>query len=266
MNTAFSFGSYYPGDSPAHRLDPRTKLIAGAALIAAALAARDFAGLSVAAAFVAGLYLVARIPAGAAARSFAPLLAIVVLASVLNLFLVQGGAVLVEWGFVRISEAGAYSCAFIAARLAIMMAGMSLVTMTTTAIDLTEGFERLLAPFTRFGLPAHELGMILGIALRFMPQFADEAVSVYRAQVSRGARLSTSPARGARMLSSVMVPLFSSAFRRAETLALAMDARCYHGAQGRTRLHPLRLGAADGVCAAAFAALIAAVVGVGFVA
>lgn len=257
MNTAFSFGSYYQGDSPIHRLDPRTKLLAGIALIAAALLARDFAGLAVVAAFVAGFYAMARIPLGSAARSIAPLLAIVVLASIFNLFFVQGGEVLFQWWIVRISEAGVYSCGFIASRLFLMMAGMSLVTMTTTTLDLTEAFERLLAPLARIGFPAHELGMILGIALRFMPQFADELVAVYRAQISRGAGFANSPSRGMRMLSSLVVPLFSSAFRRAETLAAAMDARCYHGADGRTRLHPLAFAARDAAAAGVMAALVA---------
>lgn len=257
MSNAFSFGSYYPGSSPLHKLDPRTKLLAGVGIIAAALAAADFAALAVVAVFVACFYAVARIPVPSALRSLAPLLAIVVLASLFNLFLVQGGVVLVQWWFIRISEAGVYSCAFIASRLLVMMAGMSLITLTTTTIDLTEGFERLLSPFAHIGFPAHELGMILGIALRFMPQFADEFVNVYRAQISRGARLASSPSRGLRMLSSLIVPLFSSAFRRAETLASAMDARCYHGAEGRTRLHPLAFARLDGAAGCAIAAMIA---------
>ncbi|MBS6940603.1 MAG: energy-coupling factor transporter transmembrane protein EcfT [Slackia piriformis] len=257
MNTSFSFGSYYPGSSVLHRLDPRTKLLAGAGVIAAALVAPDFAGLAVVACFVACFYALSRIPLASALRSLAPLLAIVVLASAFNLFLVQGGAVLVQWWFIRISEAGVHACAFIACRLLLMMAGMSLVTMTTATLDLTEGFERLLSPFARIGLPAHELGMILGIALRFMPQFADELVGIYRAQISRGARLSSSPTRGVRMLSSLAVPLFSSALRRAETLAAAMDARCYHGSDRRTRLHPLVFAARDGAAAAVVIAMIA---------
>ncbi len=257
MNASFSFGSYYPGASVLHRLDPRTKLLAGIALIAAALLAADFVSLAVVAVFVLGFYLLSRIPFGSAMRSLAPLLAIVVIASILNLFLVQGGDVLFSWWFITISEGGVYSCAFIASRLVLMMAGMSLVTLTTTTIDLTEGFERLLAPFARFGLPAHELGMILGIALRFMPQFADELVCIYRAQISRGAGFANSPSRGVRMLSSLIVPLFSSAFRRAETLAFAMDARCYHGAQGRTRLHPLHFAGTDGAAAVVCIAMIA---------
>ena len=154
-------------------------------------------------------------------------MAIVVIVAVLNLFVTQGGQVLVNWGILRISEAGVQTCLFMGARLTIMMLGMSLITLTTMTIDLTEAFEWVLKPFARFGVPAHELGMIMGIALRFMPQFANELAVVYHAQVSRGARLSNSPARGVHMLTSLMVPLFTSVFRHAETLSAAMDARCY---------------------------------------
>ena len=240
---AFSFGSYYPGESPLHRLDPRAKLLLGCAFIVVALCARNVAALGAVAVFVAAFYLASRIPLGYAARSLAPLLFIVVVASLLNLFVNQEGAVLVEWAFVRITAGGVGACLF-----------MSLITMTTPTLDLTEALEKLLSPFARFGLPAHELGMIMGIALRFLPQFATELVTVYHAQISRGAGLDGSPVRGMRMLSSLLIPLFTSAFRHAETLSAAMDARC-HGGEGRTRLHPLKLSARDGVAAGVLAVL-----------
>lgn len=244
MGAIFSFGSYYPGTSLVHRLDPRTKLLGGLAFIVLVLTTHDWAGLAVVLAFVGVLYALARIPLHEALASLAPLMAIVVLASVLNLFVVQGGDVLLRLGPLVVSEGGVWSCCFVAARLALMMAGMSLVTLTTQTLDLTEALERLLAPLARFGVPAHEIGMIMGIALRFMPQFASELVNIYRAQVSRGAGRGSALAR-ARMLPALMVPLFTSVFRHAETLACAMDARCYHGGTGRTRLHPLSFGALD---------------------
>lgn len=259
MSNVFSFGSYYPGESVIHRLDARAKLLLGFVFIIAILCAGNFAALGIVAAFVVFAYALARIPAAKALRSLAPLLAIVVIASVLNLFATQGGAVLFEWWFIRISEAGVHACVFIAARLLLMMMGMSLITLTTVTLDLTEAVERLLAPFARFGLPAHELGMIMGIALRFMPQFASELSNLHHAQVSRGAALSSSPIKGMRMLSSLMVPLFASVFRHADTLSAAMDARCYHGSTGRTRLHPLKFGARDAAAAAAMAVLCAGI-------
>lgn len=265
MNEVFSFGSYYPGDSALHRLDPRTKLLGGIAFLIISLLARSFAALGVIAVFVAVLYGISRIPPGRAARSLAPLLAIVVVVAVLNLFTNHSGATLFQLGFLQVSEGSLYSFAFTAVRMVLMMCGMSLITMTTMTLDLTQAVERLLAPFARVGLPAHELGMMLGIALRFMPQFATELMVTYRAQVSRGARVAGGPLGSVRMLSSVSIPLFASIFRHAETLSAAMDARCYHGEQGRTRMHPLRYGARDGIAAGVLAALALCVVAVGIV-
>lgn len=260
MGTAFSFGSFYPGNGVLYRLDPRTKLLCGLAFIIMILFAKNILALAAVAAFVALLYALARIPLANALKSLAPLLFIVLFASILNLFMAEGGAVLFQMGFIRITEAGVYQCAFIACRLLLMMMGMSLLTLTTPTLDLTEAFERLLTPFARFGLPAHELGMIMGIALRFMPQFATELTCIYHAQISRGAALSNSPVKGVRMLSSLMIPLFTSVFRHAETLAQAMDARCYHGSQGRTRLHPLTYAKRDAFAACALAALAMAII------
>ncbi|MDN0056299.1 energy-coupling factor transporter transmembrane component T family protein [Collinsella ihumii] len=266
MNEVFSFGSYYPGDSALHRLDPRTKLLGGIVFLLIALLARSFVALGAIAVFIAALYGAARIPAGRALRSLAPLLAIVLVVAVLNLLTNHSGRVLAALGPFQISEGSLRSCAFTAARMLLMMCGMSLVTMTTMTLDLTCAVERLLAPFARIGLPAHELGMMLGIALRFMPQFATELMCTYRAQISRGAHVTAGPLGSVRMLSSISIPLFASIFRHAETLSAAMEARCYHGEAGRTRLHPLRYRACDGVAAAILAALGACVVVIGVIA
>lgn len=263
MSVAFSFGSYYPGSGPLYRLDPRTKLLAGFVLLGCALASRSFAALGVIAAFVAVLYAMSRIPIGRALRSLAPLMVLALFVAVLNLFTGEGGRTLVEFGPLRITEGGVHGFLFMGARMTLMMCGMSLVTMTTMTLDLTHAVERLLAPLSRLGFPSHELGMMLGIALRFMPQFATELQTTYRAQVSRGARVGSGPAGAVRMLASVSVPLFASVFRHAETLAQAMDARCYHGEQGRTRLRELRFRACDGVAAAVMVLLAVLVVYVG---
>lgn len=260
MTDAFSFGSYWPGDSPLHRMDPRAKLALGLCFLIVSLVGQAPVALAVLALFVVALYRVAGIPAGRALRSLAPMLPIVVLVCVLRLFTDQAGETLWLWGVFQISEGSLRSCLSTVVRLTAMMAGMSLVTLTTTALDLTTAFEHLLAPLARVGVPAHELGMMLGIALRFMPQLAEEMRATYAAQVSRGARLSGSPLRGVRALSSVAVPMFASVFRHAETLAAAMDARCYHGEQGRTKLHPLRLARRDAVGCAVMVVLLAVVV------
>lgn len=260
MSTGFSFGSYIPGDSCVHRIDARIKLTLGIAFIVALLCGHTFASLGIAAAFVFLMYVLARIPAGKALRSLAPLMVIVLIVVVLNLFTQQGGETLVQLGIFRISMGGVQAAGFMGVRLTVMMLGMSLITLTTPTIELSEAFEKMLAPFARFGLPAHELGMIMGIALRFMPQFATELATVYHAQVSRGARLSNSPVHGVRMVSSLMIPLFASVFRHAETLSFAMDARCYHGGEGRTHLRPMRLKPLDTIATVVMAALVALVV------
>ncbi len=260
MSTGFSFGSYVPGNSCIHRIDARIKLTLGIAFIVALLCGRTFASLGIAAAFVFLTYVLARIPAGKALRSLAPLMVIVLIVVVLNLFTQQGGETLVQLGIFRISMGGVQAAGFMGVRLTVMMLGMSLITLTTPTIELSEAFEKMLAPFARFGLPAHELGMIMGIALRFMPQFATELATVYHAQVSRGARLSNSPVHGVRMVSSLMIPLFASVFRHAETLSFAMDARCYHGGEGRTHLRPMKLTALDAIATAVMAALVVLVV------
>ena len=260
MSTGFSFGSYVPGNSCIHRIDARIKLTLGIAFIVALLCGHTFASLGIAAAFVFLTYVLARIPAGKALRSLAPLMVIVLIVVVLNLFTQQGGETLVQLGIFRISMGGVQAAGFMGVRLTVMMLGMSLITLTTPSIELSEAFEKMLAPFARFGLPAHELGMIMGIALRFMPQFATELATVYHAQVSRGARLSNSPVHGVRMASSLMIPLFASVFRHAETLSFAMDARCYHGGEGRTHLRSMKLTALDAIATAVMAALVVLVV------
>lgn len=250
-------GRYWPGTSPLHRMDARAKLLLALALMVVVFVAQTFWGLAVCAAFVLGFFALAGIPAGSAFKSIAPLAFIVVITALLNVFFVQGGTVLFEWWVIRISEAGLWQAAFIACRLLLLLLGMSLLTLTTATLDITDAFEHLLRPFARLGVPAHELSMMMGIALRFLPQFVFELQTVYRAQISRGASLSKGRLR---MLTSLMVPLFTSAFRHAETLSGAMDARCYHGGVGRTRLRPLTLSRLDAAGAAAIAAMLACTV------
>ena len=257
---SFSFGSYAPGTSVVHRMDPRTKLLGGLVFLLASLASSTFCGLAPIAVFVLATFVAAHISAGRALRSLAPLLAIVVVVGALSLFANHSGRILWQLGTLQISEGSLSSSAFRVCRLTLIMCGMNLITLTTTTLDLTAGFERLLAPLARIGVPAHELGMMMGIALRFMPQFATEFRATRDAQVSRGARVAGGPLGSVRYLLSVIVPLFASVFRHAETLANAMDARCYHGEQGRTRLHPLAYGAPEAMAAAALAVLVVAVV------
>lgn len=254
-------GRYWPGSSPVHRMDARAKLVLALAFMVVAFVAQTFAGLAVCAAFTAAFFALSRIPFGSALRSIAPLAFIVVITALLNIFFVQGGQVLFEWWIIRVSTGGLVQAAFISCRLLLLLLGMSLLTLTTPTLDLTDAFEHLLSPLARIGVPAHELSMMMGIALRFLPQFAQELTTIYRAQVSRAATFSDGRIR---MLLSLMVPLFTSAFRHAETLSAAMEARCYHGGVGRTRLHPMALTRLDAVAAAAIAAMLACVIATNF--
>ena len=255
-------GRYWPGTSPLHRMDARAKLLLALALMAVGFVAQSFWGLAVCAAFVFGFFKLAGIPLRSAFKSIAPLAFIVVVTALLNVFFVQGGAVLFEWWIIRISEAGLWQAAFIACRLLLLLLGMSLLTLTTATLDITDAFEYLLRPFRRIGVPAHELSMMMGIALRFLPQFTFELQTVYRAQISRGATFSKGRLR---MLASLMVPLFTSAFRHAETLSSAMDARCYHGGIGRTRLHPLTFTRLDRNGTLVIVAMLACVIATNFI-
>ena len=249
MSNPVVIGQYWPAASFVHRMDPRMKMLLSLAMMVVVFCAQSWTGLAVCAAFIAAFCLVAEIPFGRALRSVAPLLPLVALAALANLFFV--------------SEEGLASACFIGVRLFLLLLCMSLLTLTTTTLDITEAFERLLAPFARIGLPAHELGMIMGIALRFLPQFFTELRITYRAQVSRGATIIVNPFKGGlKSLSSLLIPLFTSAFRHAETLSAGMEARCYHGGNGRTRLHPLAFTWRDAIGCAAVALMLACVLAV----
>ena len=252
------FGRYWEADSVIHSLDPRTKLVGVIFMMVVAFSAGNFPAIILVAVATIAFCLIGNVPISQALRSIAPLSFIIVLTALFNLFWVQGGAVYMQWGPLQISEEGVRMAVFISIRLTILLLSGSLLTLTTTTLDITEAFERLLAPLARFGVPAHEFALILGIALRFLPQFAEELHTIRIAQLARGAKLATSPTRsGIAGLTSLLVPLFASAFRHADTLASAMEARCYHGAQGRTRLQPLAFARRDALAVCVLAGLLA---------
>lgn len=254
------FGRHWPADSVVHRLDPRTKVLGTLFLVVTVFCAANAAGLALVAAFLMAVVLAARIPVSQALYSIAPLLFVVVLTGLFNLLFAQGGQVYVDLGWLRISEEGTLQAVFISARLLLLLLAGSLLTLTTTSMDITEAVERLLQPLSSVGVPAHEFAFVMGTALRFLPQFAEEFRHIRIAQVARGAKLSTSPMRaGLSSVTCLVVPLFASVFRHADTLSDAMEARCYHGAKGRTRLHPLVFKRRDAMAAAALAVVFAAV-------
>ena len=261
------FGRYWAADSFVHRLDPRTKLIGTIVLVVTIFCAGSFWALGFVAITVVALFACSRIPITQALRSIAPLSFIIVLTALFNLLFVQGGEVYVDWGWLTISADGATLAAFTAIRLTLLLLSGSLLTLTTTTLDITEAFERLLAPLRRIGVPSHEFALVMGLALRFLPQFVDEFRIIRAAQLSRGAKLASSPTKsGLSSLTSLLVPLFASAFRHADTLSAAMDARCYHGAEGRTHLHPLAYGRRDATAFAVLALVLAATIALSVIA
>lgn len=254
--TSLVFGRYYATSSPVHRMDARMKVTLLLAYILVVLLAANPGALALCAVFTVGFYVCARIPAGVAVRAVLPLSFIVVITALINLFWTQGGATLASLGFLRIFEAGVYQALFMGCRLTLLLFGACLLTLTTTTLDVTDAAEDMLRPFARFGLPAHELSMMAGIALRFLPQFVTELEHIRNAQASRGAQMTDRSLKeryGA--AKSLVIPLFVSVFRHAETLANAMDARCYHGGGGRTRLHAARMEGRDFAAAGAMAVM-----------
>ena len=259
--TALIFGRYVPGTSVVHALDARCKLTLLLVFIAANVITTTPIAVVLCAAFVIAAYCAARISARTAFTCVGPLLIIVAFTAIANLFFVQGGETLWSAGPLAITENGLYQAILMSLRLTILLFGACLVTMTTTSLDITDAFESMLAPFARFELPAHELAMIAGIALRFLPQFATEFVSTRNSQISRGASFSEgSMKERAHAFSALFVPLFASVFRHADTLAAGMDARCYHGGAGRTHLHEHAFHARDAVASAITLLLLAAAI------
>ena len=232
-------GQYIPIDSPIHRLDPRAKIIfAGVAIIELFLIKGWLAFLLVGI-MVGSLVSLAHVPFGYLLRSLKPILFLLVLTLVLHIFFTPGEYVY-ERGFIHISMAGLQRGIFIVVRLCLLIMVTSLLTLTTSPVELTDGIEYLLSPFRRWGFPAHELAMMMTIAIRFIPTLLEEADRIMKAQKARGMDFESGNfIQRARNLVPLLVPLFINSFKRADELAIAMESRCYRGGEGRTRLRVL---------------------------
>ncbi len=255
-----TIGQYIPRDSAVHRLDPRSKIAAVTLLMVAIFAARDFAGYALLTLFLLAVILLSQISLGYVVRGLRPILFLLSITVVLNMFFsgTDGTVVFRIWRLAATRE-GILRAAFIGYRLITLVAVTSLLTYTTSPVELTDGIERILRPFRRLGVPAHELAMMMTIALRFIPTLLAETEKIMKAQMARGAEFDRGGVlRRARALVPVLVPLFVSAFRRADELALAMEARCYRGGEKRTRMKELRFAPSDAV---ALAIVLAASVG-----
>lgn len=261
-----TFGQYYPAASPVHRLDPRTKVVGAIAYIVAAFLCKNTLSFALLLLSAFGLILLSRIPVRIVMRSLRALLLVLVFTAVLNIFWVvdtaEGAVPLFEWGFITIYAKGFYNAAFIVVRIFCMVIGTSVfLTYTTSPIALTDAIESLLYPLTLIKINVHTFAMMMTIALRFIPTIMEETEKIMAAQKARGADFTTgSLAKRARALVPIIVPLFASAFRRADELATAMECRCYHGGKGRTKLRVLRFRLRDAVALLVVAVLITGIV------
>lgn len=246
MISNISLGRYYPTDSFLHRLDPRTKILAAILMMAAIFLSRDLMPMAFLAVLTLILVFLSRVPVRQVLLSLKPMLFILLFAVVLNILTVRGDPLL-ELGSVLISRQGVITAVRMGSRLVLLILNTTLLlTLTTTPIHVSDALENLLGPLRRIGFPAHEMAMMMSIALRFVPTLLEETDKIMKAQSSRGADYDTGGliAR-ARGLVSVLIPLFVSAFKRAEDLAVAMEARCYRGGESRTRLHVMKYQSRD---------------------
>ena len=256
-----TLGQYYPVDSLIHRLDPRTKILLTIGFIVAVFMVHSLAGYVLVMGFVYLASRLAKVPFKLLMKGLKPLRFILVLTFFLNLFFSAGDDVLLHWSFITITGHGVHQAVHFSLRLVFLVLGTSLLTLTTSPILLSDGIELLLSPLKKLHFPAHELAMMMSIALRFIPTLMEETDKIMKAQTARGADFETgSLLDRARAMVPLLVPLFVSAFRRAGDLAMAMEARCYHGGEGRTRLRVLKIVRADWLAGAAMLALIALIV------
>ena len=237
-----TIGQHFPGHSVLHRCDPRLKLVATIAYIIVLFIAPNPLGLALSIGLLALLYRIARIPGRMILKSLKPIVPIVLFTAVLNLFFVTGqGEPLVHFWVLNIYAEGIKYAVLLAVRVCALIAGTSLLTYTTSPIVLTDAIESLLRPLTKLHFPVHELAMMMTIALRFIPTLIEETEKIMNAQKARGAMLDSGTfTQRIKALVPILIPLFISAFRRAEELAMAMECRCYRGGDGRTRLKVLR--------------------------
>ncbi len=245
-----TIGQYYPGNSLLHKLDPRTKIMAILVYMVSLFVVNNFYGLLGMLLISVAVVAISKIPIKYFFRGLKMILFIVLLTVALQIFMTPG-TVIWQWGILKITAEGIRQAVFMGTRLVLLISITSILTLTTTPIALTDGIEHLLKPFQRVGVPAHELAMMMSIALRFIPTLVEETDKIMKAQAARGANFdSGNIIEKVKSLVPLLVPLFLSAFQRADELAIAMEARCYHGGSNRTRLKALHYTGKDMIAAA----------------
>ncbi|MFW5986560.1 MAG: energy-coupling factor transporter transmembrane component T family protein [Halanaerobiales bacterium] len=246
MLNDITIGQYIAGNSIVHNLDSRIKIVITILMIISLFLISTFLGFGLFFLFIIFIIILSSIPVIRILKGLKPIFFLIVLTLILHIFLTKGGDVLWQWRFISIEEEGLFTGLFMVTRILLLIMFTSLLTLTTSPLELTDGIEYLLAPLKRIGVPASELAMMMTIALRFIPTLLEEAEKIMKAQMARGADFeSGNVIKRAKNLIPLLVPLFISAFRRADDLALAMESRCYHGGEGRTRLHELKIHGRD---------------------
>lgn len=255
-----TLGQYFPGDTVVHRLDPRTKLLMVIVYIVALFLAKWVVSYAVMLAFLVMAVALSRIRPRALFKGLKPLLFIIIFTAIINVFYTKGD-VLVQFWIFKITREGLVNAGFLVLRIVMLVTGTFLLTYTTSPIALTDGLESLLSPLKAIHFPVHELALMMSIALRFIPTLIEETDKIMSAQKARGADFESGNLLSrAKAMVPILVPLFISAFRRADELATAMECRCYHGGEGRTKLSELHYQTRDWVAYLTGAALLAVMI------
>ena len=235
-----TIGQYYPANSKIHQLDPRVKIVCTLLYLISLFTFKSIIGYVLATAFLFACVKLSKVPFKFMVRGLKPIIMLLMITVAFNLFLTPGGAVLLQVGPLKVTEQGLNTAVYMALRLIYLIMGSSLMTLTTTPNSLTDGLEKLLHPLNKIKVPVHEIAMMMSIALRFIPILLEETDKIMKAQIARGAELeSGNMVQKAKAIVPIIVPLIVSAFRRASDLSMAMEARCYRGGDGRTKMKPL---------------------------
>lgn len=256
-----AFGQYYPGDSFLHKMDARVKMVLSLVYLICIFFIQSFFGFGVIFFLLVIIVAVSKVPVRSVLKSIKPILILLIFTTLLNLFFNLEGETLVQWWIFRITTGGLIFSAKMILRLVLLVMGMSMLTLTTTPVDLTAAIESLLKPLNVVHFPVHELAFIMSIALRLIPSIMEETDRIIRAQKARGADFESGNIfKRAKAFIPILIPMFIGAFKRAEELAVAMDARCYKGAKGRTKMKILKCGWRDAVGAVVLVLFFAAVI------
>lgn len=252
-----TIGQYVPSDSFVHKLDPRIKIILSIIYIIDLFLINQYFGYVFVIIFTAITILLSKIQLRYIYKGLKPIFILLIITAIMNIFMTPGQSLVFKYGIIKVYKEGLNIAGFMVLRLVFLIVGTSLLTLTTSPIELTDGLEKLMSPLKKIGISSHDLAMMMTIALRFIPTLIDETDKIMKAQMARGADFeSGNLLQRSKNLIPVLVPLFISSFRRADELAMAMEARCYRGGEGRTRMKILKFHSRDGIAVLVTAMLV----------